>query len=59
MIPAFYLLLNITGFENDSNKKYPHERKSMLYLHLFYKKIFSKTWVENTEKDWKHIMKVY
>lgn len=43
MIPAFYLLLNITGFENDSNKKYPHERKSMLYLHLFYKKIFSKT----------------
>lgn len=59
MIPAICLLLNITGFKNDRNKKILHERKNKLYLHLFYRKIFFKNWVEDTEKDWKHIIKVY
>lgn len=42
----------------ETKKSYMKE-KNKLYLHLFYRKIFFKNWVEDTEKDWKHIIKVY
>lgn len=44
MIPAICLLLNITGFKNDRNKKKSYMREKINYTSIYFtEKSFSKT----------------
>lgn len=42
----------------ETKKSYMKEKISYISIY-FTEKIFFKNWVEDTEKDWKHIIKVY